>query len=206
MPIFAATSKLNMKHTSKLLLVVILLFASVQHASAQESKKATSPVRFLVGGALELGGDEVAKVYFTNGNDQSVKAGQGGSIFIGGELAIPSVERLLLQATVGFKYVTTAADNAHIRLTRFPIHLTANFLATQKLRIGAGLAMHRGIRFSADGIGPDMSFEGASGPRFEVAYGVVGLTYTAMTYKDQLKNSYSANAIGLALTVPIPKR
>jgi hypothetical protein len=195
-----------MRNNYKPLLVAILLFTGFHHSFAQGSTKTNSPIRLLVGGALELGGDEVAKVYFTNGNDQSVKAGQGGSIFVGGELAFPSVERLLIHATVGFKYVTTAADNVHIRLTRFPVHLTANFLATQKLRIGAGLAMHRGIKFSADGIGPDMTFDGASGPRFEIAYGVVGLTYTAMTYKDQLKNSYSANAIGLALTVPIPKR
>ncbi len=195
-----------MRNNYKLVLLAALFFAGFQQASAQASKKSSPPVRLLLGGALELGGDEVAKVYFTNGNDQSVRAGQGGSLFVGGELAIPSVERLLIHATVGFKYVTTAADNAHIRLTRIPIHLTANFLATPKLRIGAGLAMHRGIQFSADGLGPDLSFDGASGPRFEVAYGLVGLTYTAMTYKDQLNNSYSANAIGLALTVPIPKR
>lgn len=163
-------------------------------------------MRLLIGGALELGGDEVAKVYFTNGDDQSVKAGQGGSIAVGAQYQFPKLERLLLRGTVGFKYVTTAADNAHIRLTRVPVILTANWMATDKLRLGGGLAMHRGIRFKADGIGPDINFEGASGPTFEIAYGGVGLTYTAMTYKGPENHTYSANAIGLAFSLVIPKK
>jgi len=102
--------------------------------------------------------------------------------------------------------VTTQADNAHIRLTRVPVQVTANWMATKKLRFGAGVLTHQAIRFKADGIGQDISFDGATGPTFEVAYSGIGLTYTAMTYKDQDKNTYSANAIGVSLTLAIPKR
>ena len=157
-------------------------------------------------GAFEFGGDDVAEVYFTNGGKQSVKAGQGVSFAVGGEFQMPGVEKLLLHATVGYKYVTTKADNAHIRLTRVPILVTANWMATQKLRLGAGLAAHRGIRFKADGVGEDMTFHGDTGPTFEVAYSGIGLTYTAMTYKDQEKHTYSANAVGVSLTLALPKR
>lgn len=183
----------------------ILLFASSHQLFAQETVKKETPVRLLITGGFELGGDEVAKVYFTNGNDQSVKAGQGGSIAVGGQFQLPKVERFLLRATVGFKYVTTAADNAHIRLTRVPIQVTGNWMAAKKLRLGAGLAMHTNIKFKADGIGEDLSFAGASGPTFEVAYSGIGLTYTVMTYKDNHKNTYSANAIGLSFSLTIPK-
>src|SRR6476620_5567512 len=181
-----------MKICKKLILLSFLFLASFCHSFAQNNVKKGSPVRFLIRGALEMGGDNVAEVYFTNGEKQSVKAGQGGSIAIGGEFQIPNVERLLFHATVGYKYVTTKADNVHIRLTRVPVLLTANWMATTKLRLGAGVATHQAIRFKTDGIGQDISFDGATGPTFEVAYSGIGLTYTAMTYKDQEKHSYSA--------------
>jgi hypothetical protein len=192
--------------TKKLLLLSLLFIGSYCYSFAQESEKKASPLRFLIKGAFEFGGDEVAEVYFTNGETQSVKAGQGVSIAIGGEFQIPSVEKLLFHTTVGFKYVTTQADNVHIRLTRVPIHVTANWMVTKKLRLGAGLATHQAIRFKADGLMQDISFAGATGPMVELAYRGIGLTYTAMTYYDQDRHSYSANAIGLAFTFTIPKR
>src|SRR6476620_10766958 len=153
-----------MKMTQKLTLLSLLFIASFSHLFAQENKKKDHPVRFLIRSALEFGGDDVAEVYFTNGDKQSVKAGQGGSIAIGGEFQMPHVERLLLHATVGYKYVTTQADNVHIRLTRIPINVTANWMATQKLRFGAGIASHQAIHFKADGLGQDINFAGATGP------------------------------------------
>jgi len=185
-------------------LLFLLFFAFTNQLFAQESVKKATPVRFLITGGLEMGGDEVAKVYFTNGNTQSVKAGQGGSIALGGQLQLPKLERFLLRATVGYKYVTTAADNVHIRLTRVPVQFTGNWMATKKLRLGAGLAMHTGIKFKADGLGEDISFDGASGPTFEVAYSGIGLTYTAMTYRDSQNYTYAANAIGLSFSLTIP--
>lgn len=186
---------------------MLALFATTSLSSfAQEPVKKPSAVRFLITGGLELGGDEVAEIYFTNGNTQSVKAGQGGSIAVGAQLQVPSIEKFLVRATVGYKYVTTAADNAHIRLTRVPVVFTANWMAAKKLRVGAGLAMHQGIKFKADGIGKDILFSSASGPTFEVAYSGIGLSYTAMTYQDQDKNRYAANAVGLTFSILIPNK
>jgi hypothetical protein len=195
-----------MKTFTKLALVVFIVFAYHSNSFAQEAEKKQSPVRLLIGGAMEFGGDEVAEVYFTNGNTQSVKAGQGVSLAVGGQFQLPKVEKLLFRATVGYKYVTTAAENAHIRLTRVPIHLTANWLAAKKLRLSAGLANHQAIQFKADGIGEDIKLKSATGPIFEVAYHGVGITYTAMKYKDHENLSYSANAIGVSFTTTIPKR
>ena len=195
-----------MKTTKQLTLLSLLFIAAISNTFAQEHKQKTSPVRLLIKGALEMGGDEVAEVYFTNGETQSVKAGQGVSIGVGGAFQMPNVERLVFHATVGFKYVTTQADNVHIRLTRVPIQLTANWMATEKLRFGAGIASHQAIKFKADGIGKDLVFGGATGPTFEAAYSGIGLTYTVMRYQDQDKNAYSANAIGLSFTFAIPNK
>jgi hypothetical protein len=176
------------------------------HSSLYAQEKGNSPLRLLLGGALELGGDRVAEVYYTNGYSQAVKAGQGGSVFVGAQFGLTKAQRLLLRGTVGYKYVTTEADNAHIRLRRIPVHLNANYMITDKLLVGAGIAMHRSIFFKTDGLGEDMKFRSANGPRFEVSYSGVGLTYTAMQYKDMLNNTYAANAFGLSFTAVIPKR
>lgn len=190
----------------KFVLVSALFMSAFTCAYAQEEVKRQPPVRLLLGGALELGGGEVSKVYFTNGDDQSVYAGQGVSVAVGAQLQLPKVEKLLLRGTIGYKYVTTQADNAHIRLTRVPIIVTANWMVTDKIRLGAGLASHQAIRFNADGIGNNVTFKPATGPTFELAYGMVGLSYTAMTYKDQHNASFSANAIGLTISGVLPKK
>jgi hypothetical protein len=194
-----------MKTLKKLTLALFIVFASHNFSFAQEVEKKQSPVRLLIGGAMEFGGDEVAKVYFTNGNTQSVKAGQGVSLAVGGQFQFPKLKKFLLRATVGYKYVTTMANNANIRLTRVPIHLTANWMAAKKLRLSVGLANHQNIQFKSDGIGQDVKLTGSTGPIFEVAFHGLGLTYTAMTYKDQSNLSYSANAIGVSFTTTIPR-
>lgn len=205
----------------RFLLLTILGMGNFYQASAQENtvhvpattqtetqptESVYRPVRLLLGGALEMGGDEVAKVFFTNGDDQSVKAGQGGSVAIGAEFQFRKVEQLLLRATVGYKYVTTQADNAHIRLTRVPLHFTANWMAHKHVRLGAGIVSHQAIKLNADGIGENVTFDAAAGPIFEVAYRGIGLSYTIMNYKDHANNTYSANAIGLTISGVLPRR
>ena len=194
-----------MRNTLKLILLFFLIFCVFNNSFSQESQKKISPFRFLIAGALELGGDEIAEIYFTNGDKQGVRAGQGISIGVGGQLQIPGAEKFLIRSTVGIKYVTTAADNVHIRLTRIPIIITGNYMVTPKWRLGAGLSMHNSICFKTDGLGEDFKFQGASGPMFEIAYSGIGLTYTAMKYKDQSNHSYSANAIGLSFSITFPK-
>ncbi|OLY93294.1 hypothetical protein SAMN05444008_10788 [Cnuella takakiae] len=195
-----------MKTIKNAVLTSLLALGAAAPAFAQESKK-ESEFQLLLGGALELGGDNIATVYFTNGEDQKVNAGQGGSIAVGGQLKLANAPRFLLRTTVGFKYLTTQADNVHIRLTRIPFITTANWMVAPKLRIGAGLSAHTGIRFKTGGIGDDMKFKGAVGPILEIAYSGIGLSYTAMKYTDTEKNTYSANAIGITISgVVRPKK
>ncbi|MCW3074662.1 MAG: hypothetical protein JWP69_1731 [Flaviaesturariibacter sp.] len=195
-----------MKSIKKLFFFACFLLASYTSLLAQNSKVKTKPAKFLITGALELGGDEIAEVYFTNGERQGVRAGQGGSVGFGGQFQISGAEKFLLRSTVGIKYVTTAADNVHIRLTRIPIVLSGNYMATTKLRISAGLSMHRNIQFNTGGLGGDAKFKAASGPIFEIAYTGIGLSYTAMKYKDESNHSYSANAIGLTFSIALPRK
>mgnify|MGYP000943670593 FL=1 len=187
----------------KLVLGIVFVLTLFENAVAQDEPK-YRPVRFLVGGALEFGGDEVAKVFFTNGETQAVRAGQGGSISIGAQVQFPKASKFLLRGSIGYKYVTTQADNVHIRLTRVPMQLTANFMVAPKLRLGAGIVTHSGVKLNSDGLGGNMTFKSNAGPVFEIAYYGVGISFTALKYTDQDNNPYSANAFGITFSGVLP--
>ncbi len=174
--------------------------------SYAQEVKGTPKLRLLINGALELGGDPVATVAFTNGDSQKVNAGQGISVGVGGELSMLKNEQFRLRGSIGVKYVTTAADNAHIRLTRIPMIFTANWVIKDDWRIGAGIVSHQAIRFNADGVGRNFSLTSPAGPVIEVAYKGIGLSYTILTYEDEFGVSYGANAIGLTFSGVTPRR
>ena len=187
----------------KIILLLFIVISFTISANAQDETK-YRPVRLLISGALEFGGDELANVLFTNGEDQSVNAGQGGTISMGTQIQFPNVKKFLLRASIGYKYLTTQADNVHIRLTRVPMQLTANFMATEKLRLSAGLVTHTGIKFNSGGLGGDMTYKSNFGPVFEIAYYGVGISFATLQYKDRGNQSYSANAFGVTFSGVVP--
>lgn len=189
---------MKLKFVFTFFLVINLVTAFAQNESKYR------PVRFLISGALEFGGDEVAEVFFTNGESQSVNAGQGGSIAVGAQVQFPKADKFLLRGSIGYKYVTTQADNVHIRLTRVPMQFTANFMAAPKLRLGAGIVTHSGVKLNADGLGDNMTFKSNAGPVFEIAYYGIGLSFTSLKYTDQDNKSYSANAFGITFSGVLP--
>jgi hypothetical protein len=183
-------------------IVFLALLSSLSNFSLATAQEIKNPIklRMLLNGALELGGDPVATVAFTNGDSQKVNAGQGISVGVGGELSMFKKEQFRLRGTVGIKYVTTAAENAHIRLTRIPMILTANWMYQEDWRIGAGIVSHQAIRFNAGGLGNNFDLSSPAGLVVEVAYKGIGLSYTKLTYEDEFGIFYGANAIGLTFS------
>lgn len=114
----------------KVIVVIVAGFLFMPSSNAQDPTIESSlrSIRFIMAFSGEIGGDEVAKIFFANGESQSVNAGQGIALSAGCRFQLSSVSWLAVDATVSFKYVTTQAENAHIRLTRFPMHLMANYL------------------------------------------------------------------------------
>jgi hypothetical protein len=194
-----------MKTLTQLTLALFLIF-SAGLSFAQEVTNKPSPLRLLIGIAGEFGGAKVAEVSYTDGTSQSVLAGQGVSLMVGGQYQFPKAEKFLLRATVGYKYAATMASNANIRMTRIPLQLTANYMAAKKLRLSAGLANHQIIQFKSDGLSEDGKYKSPTGAIFEIAYSGIGLTYTAMKYNDTQDIGYSANSIGVSFTMTIPTR
>ncbi|TAD86400.1 MAG: hypothetical protein EAY75_08410 [Bacteroidetes bacterium] len=183
--------------------LAISLLLSKSGVFAQQSEP-TVRAKFLMEAGVEFGGDEILKVFFTNGEDQKMRAGQGGYIGVGTEVQFSQVKQLMLRASVGLKYTTTAADNANIRLTRFPIQLTPFWKIDDDFRLGVGITTHLSPRLKGDGFLPDVDFTSTAGPRLEFGWRWLALTYTAMRYKYGSNSTVSANAFGAMVSFTLP--
>jgi hypothetical protein len=155
---------------------------------------------FVVESALEMGGDPVATVLFDDGESQDVNGGQGITLSVGGLFRPSRTSPFGVRATAGLKYVTTAADNAHIRLTRIPVEVIGTYNVTPDVWVGGGYVRHAMVRFNGDGIGPDLDFDDANGGTVEVGWRFVALSYTAMEYTDEDGNTYNASNGGIVFT------
>lgn len=161
--------------------------------------------RFLIASAAEFGGESLATIYFDDNSSQEVHIGQGVTFAIGGEFEFTNIKYFFIRTTLGYKFVTTKATNVDISLSRIPIKLTAHWNVVKKLCIGGGLAVHTGIKFKGGGLVPNVNFETATGPIFEISYGGLGISYTLMNYKA-FGESFSANSFGLTFVLPLPKK
>jgi hypothetical protein len=153
---------------------------------------------FVLGGALEFGGDDVAEVLFTNGDSQDVKAGQGVSVDVGAHYRFAD-SPVSIRGTIGYKYVTTQAENADINMSRVPLQLIGSYHLENGARVGAGVVRHNSVRFDADGLGPDIDFDDATGFTVEAGWKWFLLSYTGMDYEDDAGNEYSADNFGVKL-------
>lgn len=153
---------------------------------------------FVLGGSLEFGGDDVATVLFTNGEEQDVKAGQGLGVDAGVYYRFAGAP-FSLRGTVGFKYVTTQAENADINMRRVPLQLVGSYHLDGGARMGLGLVRHNGVKFDADGIGEDIEFDDATGYTVEIGWKWILLSYTGIEYTDDLGIDYSGDNFGLKL-------
>ena len=186
-----------------LLILHLSLFLLFTAAHSQETKNPLK-AKFLIEGGAEFGGDEILTVFFTEGGDQTMRAGQGGFLALGGQFELQETKRFMLRASIGVKYNTTAADNANIRLTGIPIHLMPYWRLNEDFRLGIGIASHQNVRFKGDGFVEDIDFKGAIGPRFEFGYKWVALTYTLLDYESDMGNNITANSVGLSLSFTFP--
>jgi hypothetical protein len=159
------------------LLVFSLLTASL---SAQSNNNKTFYP--LIEGSLHYGGDELATITFTNGDDQSMRAGQGGALAVGFEFRNKKDQHLRIRSTIGIKYNTTAADNANIRFTRFPLTVMSMYQLDSGFRVGGGVSYHLAAQFKGDDVLPDFTLNSGLGRRIEIGYKWVALVADFMNY------------------------
>lgn len=149
-------------------------------------------------GALEGGGDDYGTVYFTDGGSKDISVGQGVTLAVGGHYR-PN-ERLDFVGTVGYKFVTTAAENADIGIDRTILKLEGRYSLGSDFWLGAGVTQHTNIQFSGDGFAPDSDFDDATGALISLGWKWAALTYTDISYTDENRHEYDASNIGLMVS------
>jgi len=116
----------------------------------------SAPFHFLLGAGLTYGGDTLITVPFTDGSEDSIKAGGLVQLYGGGEYRFN--EQFALQATVGYHINDTrAASNGSVRFTRVPVDLLGLFNLTEKVRIGAGVQFVSGPELKGSGVASNVS-------------------------------------------------
>lgn len=168
-------------------------------SSPQPSARRGPSIGFALDLGFEFGGDDFLEVAFTNGETQKLRAGQGGTLAAGAILRPSATSPLSVRGTVGFKFVTTAADNANIRFTRIPVEVVGGYDFPNGMRLGAGVVHHANNSFKGDGFVADESYDPATGFTAEVGYRMFAVTYTALEYKAKGGPSFNGGSIGFQL-------
>ncbi len=152
---------------------------------------------------IEYGGDDLLTVQFTNGDDQTLLAGQGATLAVGVEVQPRPALPVTARATLGFKFALTAADNANIAFTRIPLEGVVSYRHRSGVRLGAGVSHHARVRLNGDGFLPDADFGSATGPTVEIGYKLLALTASRMAYRAPSGERLDASSLGLTLIAPI---
>jgi len=111
-----------------------------------------NPVHPLVGIALTGGGDKLASVDFVNGGSRDITAGGLVQIYGGAEFHEKG-SPFAVQATFGYHFDNTSAENGSQRFDRFPFEVIGLFNATPQFRFGAGARYAAGAKLHTDGAG-----------------------------------------------------
>jgi hypothetical protein len=169
-------------------------------AHAQRNPQHGARGGFLVQTDLEFGGDTVATVAFEDGDTQNVHAGQGISLGIGGYARPSDRIPIELSGVLGFKYVTTAADNADINLSRTVLKLNATYWLDHDWFLTAGLTHHFSPTLDGDDFFEDITFDDATGFSAEVGWRWIALRYTKIEYSLPGFEDTDASSFGLSFT------
>lgn len=161
---------------------------------------------FVLEGGFEFGGEQIVELQFQDGSTQKLTAGQGGTIAFGGQYRPASVPRLAIGATLGYKFVTNASENASIGITRIPVEVVGRWSLNDDWWAGAGLTMHSSVRIEGDGFFPDTDLDASLAPTLELGWRWIALTYTAMEYTAPNDETFDASAIGVTFRWVIKRK
>lgn len=199
-----------MRHA--LLAIALLASPLVAPLEAQGDAVAKTPVKaqphsfaWVFDGGVEMGGALLLDITFTNGENQKIYAGQGGSVAFGVDVRPAAMPNVGIRALAGLKFTTTAAENANISFTRVPIEVVGSYYFAKDWRAGAGLAYHTAIDLNGDGFVPDATFDPAVGPTLELGWRWAALTYTSLNYALD-GSDFDASSIGVSLSWLFGKR
>ena len=96
--------------------------------------------------------------------------------------------------------MTTAADNADIKLTRTTLNLNGVYRFDNNWYVSGGLVHHLGPKLDGDGFFEDIKFDDATGFNAEVGWKWIGLRLAVLEYSADGYEDASAGSIGVRFT------
>lgn len=90
-----------------------------------------------IGGGLTFGGDKLAKIYYTNGDESSVTAGGLVDVRVGVDYRLAN-SPFALQGSVGYHVADASARNGNLRFSRVPVEVLGHWYLTDAWKIGVG--------------------------------------------------------------------
>jgi len=191
---------MNKKYLGALLGGLALGVASAAQAAGPAPANGGARAGFLFQGDFDFGGDDVATVYFEDDSSQDLKAGQGVALSVGGWFRPIADSSFEIQASLGYKFSTTAADNADIGMTRTLLQLEGLYRWPNGMFVGGGLMRHMSPKLNGDGFFPDVNFDDANGFNAEIGWRWISLHYTNMTYTSDGFEDVDASHVGARVT------
>jgi hypothetical protein len=183
--------------TSKQLLALLVSGAAALPLAAQAVE-----VHPVIVAGVDFGGDKIVTVQFTNGNSDSIRAGDG--LYLGAGVSIRDDDnKIEFLGTLNYKYTSISADNGSVTWTRIPLDALA-FYRWEKFRLGGGVTYHTSPKISGSGfasgsvtvdnaLGEVVQGDFLVGPKFWI-----GLRYTHITYKNS-NGSAKGDSAGLTI-------
>ncbi len=132
--------------------ITALAAAALAPTLAHAGLDSDNPVHPLIGVALTGGGDKLASVEYVHGGSRSITAGGLVQLY-GGVEYHEKGSSIGVQATLGYHFDNTSADNGSQRFQRFPAEVIALFNAAPKFRVGVGARYAMAAKFTSDGAG-----------------------------------------------------
>ena len=158
----------------------------------------------------DFGGDELATVYFEDDDSQDLTAGQGVTLSAGGYFRPMADSTFEIDASLGYKYATTQADNADINVSRTVMQLGASYRWPNGFYLGAGLVEHFGPELNGDGFFEDVQFDDATGFNVEIGWRWISVHYTDIQYTNDFLDFFGedidASHVGLRFTYRFGQR
>lgn len=149
-------------------------------------------VRPLVALGFTGGGDTVARVVYSNGESDKVRA--GGLIAINGGLELVFSPLVSTQMMVGYHVDNVSASNGEVRFDRVPIEALGHFRLNDLFRVGGGVRYTTNARTrssgAASGVVPDEDFKPSLGTVVEGEFTIgrhlgVKLRYVSEKFKSK---------------------
>lgn len=178
-----------------------LLACAAQPAAAQMPPPQRNFYFALMGG-LTGGGDELARVRFSDGYTESIRA--GGLLHLNAGLIWQSpLVPVSMQATIGWHGDSINASNGDITFTRYPVEVLGFWHGAPNWRFGGGARFVNGAKFESDvnGFSDTVRYKDTVGLVVEGGFrvfpgGWLNLRYTDESYEPQSINGVNVIAGG----------